>query len=321
VKAATLPWKPRTGEGGATMNLANDAERYWAHIPTQPDGSVVNYSVRLEFTDGATVVYPQNPGDPFYEFYVGNVTPLWCADFEAGMGDWSVLGTPTNRVEWEAGPPMGLGGDPTAAHGGANVLGIDLGTAGNMDGLYRSRTTQWAVSPEIDLAGNTSVRLQYYRWLNAEDGAYDPATILANEVEVWRNHSTDAAQDPGLFHTDKEWRFHDVDVSSQTGTGKLQLKFQLTSDQGQSLGGWTMDDVCLVIAGPPSGTCGNYNVDPDKEEECDDGNTEDGDGCSSSCGIEGDDGGCCSAGTNPAGPLALSAMFVGLVVVRRRRRR
>ena len=83
-------------------------------------------------------------------------------------------------------------------------------------------------------------------------------------------------------HTDKEWRFHDIDLSAQAGSGAIQLKFEIKSDQGLALGGWTIDDVCIVTAGRQ----------PERElrqrhgrhgRECDDGNTTDGDGCSATC--------------------------------------
>src|SRR5438045_3287335 len=122
-------------------------------------------------------------------------------------------------------------------------------------------------------------------------------------------------------HTDHELRFQDVDLTDQAAAGSIKLKFQLVSDAGLELAGWTVDHVCLVKAGPPSNLCGNHNVDPG--ETCDDGNNVDGDGCSATCGT--DDGkaagGCCSVGTNPAGPALLSIFTLGFVVLRRRRRR
>jgi MYXO-CTERM domain-containing protein len=249
--------------------------------------------------------------------YIGNVEKLWCADFEGGQGDWTFGGTPTNGVEWEVGAPMGVAGDPKAAFAGTNVLGIDLGSD---DGAYSSRTTQFAVSPEIDLAGHTDVRLQYYRWLNVEDGVFDPATISVNDQVVWQNKTSADQMANGTAHTDREWRFQDVDLAANSASGKVKLKFAITSDEGLEFAGWTVDEVCLVVPGAPSQNCGNGNVDTD--EVCDDGNTADGDGCSATCQPEdgSEDGGCCSAGTNPAGPLLLSFLTVGLVIRRRRRK-
>jgi uncharacterized protein (TIGR03382 family) len=319
VTAGTLTWKA-TGGTAVDVPLAATGNTWSANIPTQPDGTVVLYHVTLQLSDGSSVTYPQNPADPEYQFYAGNVETLWCADFENGMGDWVVAGT-ANRTEWEAGVPMGLGRDPASAHGGTGVLGIDLGTTGNRDGLYRARTTQSIESPEIDLQGNTGVRLQYWRWLTVEDGVFDQATISANDTVVWTNFASASPQNNGVNHTDKEWRFQDVDLSAHTAGGKIKLKFALESDPGLELGGWTVDDVCLVIAGPPSSHCGNNNLD--EGETCDDGNTVDGDGCSATCTVDGesgdDEGGCCSASTNPAGALALAFLTLGFVVRRRRR--
>jgi MYXO-CTERM domain-containing protein len=219
---------------------------------------------------------------------------------------------------------MGIGGDPKTAFDGSNVFGIDLGAD---DGLYTPRATMSATSPEIDLQGNTNVRLQYYRWLNVEDGVYDQATIYANDTAVWTNFASQGMPTSDeINHTDKEWRFQDVDLSAQAASGKITLKYELKSDPGLELGGWTMDDVCIVAVGKTgSGLCGNGTVDTG--ETCDDGNTTDGDGCSSTCQDETtnpgggkDGGGCCSVGSSPTGALALGLLTLGLVFVRRRRR-
>ncbi len=321
VTGVKLTWMQRDGGTATDVEMTAAGEVWSANIPTQPDNTVVLYHVTATLDDGSTLSYPQNPADPEYQMYIGNVEKIWCADFEGGLGDWTVGGTPSQRIEWEAGAPMGIGGDPKTAFAGTNVLGIDLG---GDDGLYSSRTTQYVTSPEIDLAGHTNVRLQYYRWLNVEDGVYDPATIKVNDAVVWQNKTSNDQQAAGVAHTDREWRFQDVDLAEHSSTGKVTLQFQIVSDEGLEFAGWNVDEVCLVIPGAPSNPCGNGNVDGD--EVCDDGNNVDGDGCSATCQPEdgtggGDDGGCCSAGTNPAGPLALSLMTLGLVLVRRRRRR
>jgi hypothetical protein len=295
VDAGTVTWKVRGG-AYSTLEMAGAADSWSAAIPTQADGSVVQYRVEIKLSNGSSIVYPQNKADPDYQFYVGNVETLYCADFESGLGDWTVGASSANRLEFEVGAPLGIGGDPLTAHGGTNILGIDLGSD---DGLYRSRTTQWAESPEIDLQGNTNVRLQYYRWLDVEDGLYDKATISANGQTVWSNYASASENSPTTNHTDKEWVFQDVDLSAQAASGTVKLKFALESDQGLELAGWNIDDVCLVIAGPPA--------------QCTPGDDD--------CEVTADGGGCCSAGSKPAGPLALSLLTLGLVIRRRRARR
>jgi uncharacterized protein (TIGR03382 family) len=244
------------------------------------------------------VVYPDNKADPYYQMYVGEVTPLWCTDFEAGADEWIHGAVPTTRDDWEAGMPLGIGGDPKAAHSGVNVFGQDL----DDDGRYRRNGEMWAESPAIDLAGHTNVRLQYYRWLGVEDGFYDGAKIKANGVDVWNSFiSPEEPQSAGVHHIDREWRFHDVDLSAQAGAGTITLRFELNSDQGYNLGGWTMDDVCIV-AMKSAPVC-----EDGSEAPCEDGETDDG-------------GGCCSTTGNPAAPLGLS-LLIGALLFRRRRAR
>jgi cysteine-rich repeat protein len=321
VQSATVEWRPRGGSGGE-VTLVQSGTTYEGAIPTQPDGTVVQYKVTVTLENGSTVSYPNNPADPFYEFYVGYVETLWCSDFETGAADWTHGATPTASDEWEAGEPLGLGGDPKTAFGGANVFGTDLSN----DGAYTKQSSSFAESSEIDLQGHADARLQYRRWLGVEDGFYDSAKILINGQEVWTNFaSASEPQQSGVNHLDKEWRFQDIELAQFAQDGKVKLRFEIATDEGLQFGGWTMDDVCIVIpaAGPPPG-CGNGVTEA--AEVCDDGNITDGDGCSSTCedesdgGGEGgtDPGGCCSTGSRPEGAIALGLIVLGLVFRRRR---
>lgn len=117
--------------------------------------------------------------------------------------------------------------------------------------------------------------------------------------------------------------------------GQVELTLGLTSDEGLELGGWTVDQLCIVAIG--AGQCGDSLVSPG--EDCDDGNAVDGDGCSACISDDPPDdpddpddpadpddpdevgdatGGCCSTGTGAGGPLALGALTL-LLGWRRRR--
>jgi cysteine-rich repeat protein len=191
------------------------------------------------------------------------------------------------------------------------VLGTDLGVNGS-DGDYTADVQTYATSPAIDVAGYDNVRLQYRRWLTVEDGYYDTASIMANGMELWRNLLSEQ-EGGGFNHTDKEWRFHDVDLSYATVSGEVQLTFRLMSDPGLQLGGWNIDQLCVVAVVPtvcgdgkvtgleacddgPSNSdtqpdacrrncqrahCGDHVTDTG--EECDDGNGTAGDGCEPEC--------------------------------------
>lgn len=316
ITSGEITWRLRGGTD-TKVAMTPGTDELTGAIPSQPNGSVVQYKVTLTLENGTTVSYPNNPGDPYYEFYVGPVTKLWCADFEAGASDW------TTSADWEAGMPRGLANDPKEAFAGTNVFGTDL----SMDGAYSPRQTSFAESPEIDLQGATGVRLQYQRWLNVEDGFYDQARLLINGTEVWKNFkSATEPQANGIHHLDREWRFSDVDLADHEASGKVKIRFELESDEGLQFGGWTVDEVCLVTAaqGPGDPNCGNGALDDG--ETCDDGNVADGDGCSATCEDESgggnggpEDGGCCSVGAGPEGAGLLAFGTLGILLRRRRR--
>ena len=324
--SGVLTWQVRgnTATTG-TVNLTTGDTNWTATLPTQPDGTVIQYQIAVTFSDGSVTTLPNNPADPFYETYVGAVTKIYCNDFEIQPTDWTHSAT-TGTDDWQWGTTGGAtAGSPDAvvAHGGTHVFGIQLGD----DGLYQPSTTESLVSPMVATTGFTNVRLQYYRWLTSEDAAFDHSTISANGTVLWTNFATPNASSDGsdeVNHVDREWRFQDVDLSAQAASGNVQVAFGLSSDEGLQLGGWTVDDLCIV--GTPliaTAVCGDGIIEAG--EQCDDGNTVSGDGCSSTCQLEGIDhmdpgGGCNTTSGDPAAPVVLALGALGYVLIRRRRR-
>jgi len=322
VGAMSLDWRLRGDAPLTAIAMTRTGATFSATIPPQPEGAVVEYRVIATLADGSAITYPNNPGDPLYQFYVGPLTPLYCTDFErdpfaAGWGHDAATGTD----EWQWGAPHGSSsnGDPLVAASGASVVGQDLGT----DGRYARNTSSRLVAPAVDTTGRTGVRLQLKRWLSVEDGFYDRARIVADGAVVWASYASpdQSASTPTL---DREWRFVDVELDAQAADGSVQIRFELDSDVDQQYGGWTIDDFCIVArgTGPVVPVCGDGDVDDG--EGCDDGNTLSADGCSSVCVVEvvdpDDDGGCCGAGRQPRGALVLG-LGTALLVLRRRRRR
>ena len=325
VESGELLWTVRddatmSGQIALTETDLGGGNATWsATLPPQIDGNVIRYQVRLTLTDGEQKSLPQNPADTYYEMYVGQVETIWCDDFEDGADEWT-HGADAGTDEWEPGFPMGLAGDPEAAAAGTRAFGIDL--AG--DGEYERNSSLWARTPVIDVTGREGVRLQYQRWLNVEDGFFDQGTIVVDGTPRWTNLNSNQGNSSTVAHTDREWRFHDVDLAEDAADGSVQVEFRLDTDPGLQFGGWTLDDVCIV-ARLPGGVCGDGTAAG--TEQCDDGNTADGDGCSALCTIEddinppGDPGGCCSTGDGAAGSGLLALATFGLVIRRRRRNR
>lgn len=277
---AVLTWKNRDkpSEQGTIVMDAN-ANVLSATIPSQVEGSVVQYGVNVTFTEGNALNLPDNPADPWYEFFVGDVIPLYCTTFETDPADegWThglSAGEPNEGADdWGWGEPKGSAqnGDPTVAYSGERVYGNDLVPKPNYNGNYQPNIENWSKTPVVDVQGHKNVRLQYRRWLNVEDAHYDQATILSNEELLWTNGDSKQGNGSDVHHQDKEWRFHDVDLSSTISPqGTVQVGFWLNTDQGLELGGWTLDDVCIVAyeaSAPPTpcagGGCGGSGPDAD----------------------------------------------------------
>lgn len=281
VTSVELAWHLGS-DAPSTVAFTQSGTTWAGALPALPDFSLVRYTITAKLDDGSTVVYPQNPADPEYTLFTGAPTQIWCERFDA-KPPW-----PTGpNSDWQWGTPKtNVVGDPTAAYAGTHVLGNDV----EGDGRYDSGITSSVFTPKIDVPVFDQVHLQFRRWLTVEDATYDKASIAVNGTTVWTNAM---ATNGELDHVDREWRFQDVDLTSYAGQ-EVELSWSIVADASRQLGGWNLDEVCLVGVGP--------------HDPCDDG----------SCKDE-DDGGCCSAGTNPAGPLLLGLGVVAVIARRRRR--
>lgn len=291
----------------STINLSPEGDDFVGAIPAQPDGTAIRYRV-VASAGGKALTLPDNPADDAYKAFVGDVVPLYCNDFEAQIDGWALSDSNGGKGDFKHGVPEGLAEDPAKAFSGSMVLGNDI----TVNGLYPSDKEMYADSPLVDLQGNTKVRLQFRRWLTVEDGYYDQASIYANGKNVWTNEATDESFG-GLHHVDKEWRFEDIDLSSIPSTGgtNVKVRFELTSDQGFEMGGWTIDDFCIVAwtpapvemptsgSGGAGGAGGGNNTDPNEETDA---------GC-----------GCGVAGKSPWSFAPLAILALGIAARRFRR--
>lgn len=212
-------------------------------IPAQPIGTFVEYYVTVSGA-GDTLRAPSNGARNPFSFYVGDAIPVHCDDFEADDGGYSsalIAGQPGDGADdWQRGAPGGQAGDPVVAHSGANVWGNDLGV-GNFNGQYQDDKNNRLTGPEVPLRHYEGAFLQYWRWLTVEDGIYDQASIFANGQSVWSNLDG-AGQD---HHQDDQWAPHAVDLGNPSGS--VQIAFDLVSDGGLTMGGWNIDDVCVMV--------------------------------------------------------------------------
>jgi hypothetical protein len=346
--SAELSWVPGytgTPRAGTTVATPAGPNTYFAQLPLATQESVF-YKVRVKFGDNSTMTLADNLADAYYQLYQGETVKLYCTDFDStnpfsegwttGVDD----GTPS-PFEW--GIPTAGATDPHGAFSGFKIM------AQRLDGNYLPKQRAWVKTPPIDVGQYSDVRLQYRRWLAVEDSHFDTAMITANDKKAWVNFTGDIGDASAMHHVDKEWRFHDVPLSGYFSGHTVTVGWEITSVPGLELGGWQLDDVCVVANpysvcgdGVKSGseqcdtgtanrdapnvcrtdcripTCGDGIVD--NEEECDVGPMGDY-VCSPQCKAIGPvDDGCCSSSGRP-GSLLLAGLVGGLLLRRRRRRR
>ncbi len=344
IESAKIRWRLRRNPNQLdTVTMEGGPAEFTGLIPEQTEGDVILYRVDLGLAIGATQSFPENPADPMYEFFAGEVVEIYCADFETDpfIDGWThgLLSSSYGEQvdDWEWGPPLGTerNGDPTEAYSGVNVVGTDLGHD-SQDGFYLPKAVSYLDSPRIDVSEANDPRLHYQRWLQVEDGHFDTARIYVNGEPLWESYGS-PSEPATTHHTDREWRFQDIDLRPYIDAdGTVQIRFELEADSNNiQRGGWTLDDVCIVdFLGAIPGTheCGNGTLE--MGEQCDDGNVLAGDGCGSHCMIEAEpevepppsppaeDGGCGCRLVGPPGQgrwTLLGLLVVGALARRWRR--
>lgn len=319
--------------------------QFFAQLPLALNTTML-YQAAIGFSDGSTFILPDNLADPYYQVYTGHVKELYCTDFESVdpfQAGWSGGATGSGGPidsPWVWGTATSGSTDPHAAFSGTKII------AQVLNGDYAPQTSSVLKMPPIDVGRYTDVRLQYRRWLAVEDSHYDQAKILANGAQAWINTTANIGDSSSTHHIDKEWAFHDVSLTPFFFGHTLQVEFTLDSDPGLNLGGWQLDDVCVVAN--PNSICGDgvktvtescdegsanadlpdhcrtYCKAPacgdniiDTGEECDEGGPTA--TCSDKCkNITVAPAGCCSASGGGAGSLVLG---IGVLALFRRRQR
>ncbi len=268
--SAELRWRLRDAPDPVTTIAMTVEDGAWvATLPEQAPGVVVEYQVSIAYSTGTTGDLPRNAADRWYQTFFGGAQPIYCLDEDADQSEWAFAG---NGNTWSFGP-LGVGGvDPGEPWD-------DDGVLLSQDGFYPPWSSTTATGPVVDLAGYDDVRLHYRRWLSVEDRTFDRAAIRANGEIVWQNLASEQAN---VHHVDREWRFVDIPLTAALASGAVQLMYSLDSDGGLELGGWTVDNLCVIQV--VESFCGDWMTSGD--EECDDGNNEDGDGCDATCMLE-----------------------------------
>lgn len=221
---------------------------YEATLPISLCALESEYWFSVETIDGAIHRFPEGNGT----LTIGVATPLQSWDMNTNPG-WTTTG------QWAWGTPTGDGGeygnpDPTSGATGSQVFGY------NLQGDYENNLQeQYLTTSEITLEGAQNVKLQFSRYLNVEQPAYDHATIEVqidgnlNWTTIWSNPAT---------IEDSSWQTVVYDISELTNSAMtLQIRWTMgETDGGWRYSGWNIDDVQLITTSS-AGISGDVNCD------------------------------------------------------------
>ncbi len=168
------------------------------------------------------------------QFRVGVLPPpaLFTEDFESGAEGWETEQV-SGDTAWELGTPAvdGL----TEAHGGTQVYGTDL------DGDYGDLVNTSLLSPPIDLADVRRARLQFWYFVDTDEGAEGIQLRFLNESD-----GSVAVHDTILSGQSDGWVEFDEKVPSELIGSTIRLQFLFLTDGDAPYGaGFYLDDVVV----------------------------------------------------------------------------
>jgi murein tripeptide amidase MpaA len=207
--------------------------QYTAQIPISTCGVNSEYWISIESTDGETHRYPL--GEEVMQVGVATEIQNWNMDTNP---NWQTSGL------WSWGAPTGGGGqygnpDPTSGATGQYVFGY------NLQGDYENNLAEkHLVTPTINVSNQQNIQLQFDRYLNVEQPAYDHASISVRAdggswSTLWTNTSV---------IEDSQWVSVSYDLSQTIGSAQtVEIRWTMgTTDTSWRYSGWNIDDVQLL---------------------------------------------------------------------------
>ncbi|MFK7929022.1 MAG: MYXO-CTERM sorting domain-containing protein [Myxococcota bacterium] len=262
-------------DGGdwAQVPMDSSSDTINGTLPDLPYGTFVEYYLSAD-QGGSPVTVPAGGFTNPLSLYVGGVLDVYSNDFESDDGGFTselLDGEVRDGADdWQYGTPNGRGGDPLGAYSGTNAWGNDLGNdidGQAWNGQYQNEKHNRLTTPELAVPEHLEgVFLRYARWLNMEDGTFDKGQILADGEVVWSNYAS-GDTDGGFHHSDTRWVVHSVDLNDATQDGGVTLAWEIITDQGLALGGWTIDDVNLYAPATPNNRLAILDLVAGDEEE------------------------------------------------------
>jgi len=240
LSGATVHYSTDDGDSFSSVAMTGlGGDLFQAFIPGVESPDRVAYYIEAQSASLGSVTFPERGADRPLSYDVGTLLVVAFNDFEGATDEGWTHTEFATQDDWQRGTPQGKTLDPSAAFSGSSAWGNDLGI-GNFNGDYQPDVNNALFSPSFDLSGVFGTRLRFQRWLSVEESEFDQAQVFVDGQLVWEN--------PFAGHvTDAEWFAQDIDISAfADDDANVQVSFELTSDGGLNMGGWTIDDFAIV---------------------------------------------------------------------------
>lgn len=168
------------GSSFAPVPMSFDGSAFVGQFPPASCGSLLEYYVQVETTEGEVVVDPLDaPTDIYRAIAATGTIPVIVFDFETAPG-WSVSGDAVDG-QWDRGVPIGEGvrGDPPSDFDGSGQCFLTDNVAGNSD---VDAGTTVLTSPVLDASMLTHPFLRYARWYSNTVGASPEEDVFVVEL-------------------------------------------------------------------------------------------------------------------------------------------
>lgn len=214
--------------------LISAGESYWI-VLTGTDTSTEGYLWRENTSNTYSGGQPATSGSSTGPWILQGSNDTYFTTYTEGPG-WQIDSAQAGGGS-AAGNP-----DPDADHtdtGNNRILGYAIG-----DDYTNNLPKRWAISPAIDCSTYHRVTLNFWRWLNVEEGIFDQAYIYVTRdgggswTSVWSNPM-------GTSVTDSSWVEIEFPITdSAVGGATVQVGFVMGStDGGLVFSGWNIDDL------------------------------------------------------------------------------
>ena len=243
----------RIGDSGPFSEMpATDLgnNQFLAELPAAPCGSIVQYYLQAQTTEGDVVTDPATAPAELFETTAIYTTFTFTDDGETDLG-WTVSGDATDG-QWDRGIPIGGGdrGDPPTDADGSGQCHLTDNVDGNSDVDGGSTTL---TSPIMDATAPNAV-ISYHRWFSNDFGASPFQDIFVVEISNDGGQSWQLLESVGPDGPEVQggWIHKSFLVSDQiTPTDQFRIRFTASDEEPGSVVEAGIDGIKLSSAECP----------------------------------------------------------------------